>query len=60
MKKILKVLKWLFITLITGTILLFATIYISSLNSYTEADFNIPKDYFKTKYADKDPNSEQN
>jgi len=39
---------------------LFITLYISSLNSYTESDFNIPKDFFKTKYADKDPYSNKN
>jgi len=60
MKKILKVLKWFFIVLITAIIWLFITIYISSLNSYKESDFNIPKDFFKTKYADKDPLSKEN
>jgi len=60
MKKLIKILKWFFIVLTTVIIWLFITIYISSLNSYTESDFNIPKDFFKTKYADKDPFSKEN
>lgn len=41
-------------------IILLISIYISSLNSYKESDFNIPDNYFDTKYSDKDENAEEN
>ena len=58
--KILKAIKILITLAILWLIILFISIYISSLNSYKESDFNIPKDYFNTKHFDKDPNSEEN
>jgi len=36
------------------------SIYISSLGSYKESDFNIPKDFFNTRHFDKDENSIEN
>jgi len=59
-KKILKFIKVLIILIILWLIILFISIYISSLNSYKESDFNIPKDFFNTKYFDKDHDSEEN
>ena len=58
--KIVKFIKWLFIIFTTLFIVLLISIYISSLSSYKESDFNIPKDFFVTKFGDKDPYSEEN
>ena len=58
--KLLKYWKWLFIIFITLFIILLISVYISSLNSYKESDFNIPKDFFVTKFWDRDPYSEKN
>lgn len=55
-----KTFKWLSILLITFFIILWISIYVSSLNSYKESDFNIPKDFFNTKFWDKDPYSNEN
>jgi len=60
MKIILKVIKWLFVFLIISFVFLLTSIYISSLNWYKESDFNIPKDFFITKFWDKDPYSKEN
>jgi len=56
----LKILKWLFVVFILWIILLLIAVYLSSLNSYKESDFNIPKDFFITKFWDRDPYSEKN
>lgn len=58
--KLLKIIKWLFILFVIWLIILLISIYISSLSSYKESDFNIPKDFFDTKFWDKDPYSEKN
>jgi len=60
MKTFLKISKWLFIVFILWIILLLLSIYLSSLNSYKESDFNIPKDFFVTKFWDRDPYGEEN
>ncbi len=60
MKIFLRVIQWLFITLILWIIILLIAVYFSSLNAYKESDFNIPKDFFVTKFWDKDPYSEKN
>ncbi len=59
-KKLFKFFKWISIIFIIWFIILLISIYISSLNSYKESDFNIPKNFFDTKFWDKDPNSEEN
>lgn len=58
--KIIKFIKYLLILLFTWAILVLISIYISSLGSYKESDFNIPQDAFQTKFWDKDPYSEEN
>jgi len=60
LKKMLKILKWLFIIFITWFAILLIAVYLSSLNSYKESDFNIPKDFFITKFWDRDLYSEKN
>ncbi len=60
LKKLAKIIKWGFIIFIVLFIIFLISIYISSLNSYKENDFNIPKDFFDTKFWDKDSYSEEN
>jgi len=60
LKFFLKKIKWLFYFFIIWFVILFASVYISSLWKYTDNDFNIPKDAFKTKFSDKDTESEKN
>jgi len=60
MKKIKTFIKWIFILLLLSTIILGIIIYVSSIGSYKESDFNIPKDFFETKYSDKDEVSKEN
>lgn len=57
MKKLLKIVLVIILILI---IWLFLSIYVSSLFSYKESDFNISEDFFQTKYYDKGFESEKN
>ena len=57
MKKILKIIWWIILFLF---IWLFISIYISSLFSYTEENFKIPKSFFNTRHYDKNFDSEDN
>jgi len=60
MNKIKKILKWFLIFISLFSIILGITIYISSLFSYKESDFNIPKSFFETRFEAKDEKSEKN
>lgn len=59
-KKIKKSINIFFITLLVLLILLFLSIYISSLNSFRKSDFNIPENFFQTKFWDREPYSDEN
>ena len=58
--KIIKCIKWFLITLLTWLIVLLISIYISRLDLYTPEDFNIPEDFFQTKFSHLDENSWDN
>lgn len=55
-----KILKYISLFLLIISIILGLSIYISSLSSYTEEDFNIPSDFFETRHFDKDAESDEN
>ncbi len=60
MKNIKRIWKGLIILTIISIIWLIAIVYISSLSSYKTSDFNIPEDYFYTRYMDKKIDSKGN
>ncbi len=59
-KKVIKIIKWFFIFFILLFIIFLISIYLWSLNSYKQTDFNIPDNFFNTKYWNEDPYSEKN
>lgn len=55
-----KIIKYISLLILISSMILAGIIYISSLGSYTEEDFNIPSDFFNTRHYDKDADSEDN
>jgi len=58
--KIKKIIKWLLIIFFVLIVILFIILYISSLGAYKQSDFNIDKNFFQTKYSDKNAESKEN
>ncbi|MBT3852763.1 hypothetical protein HOF65_01870 [bacterium] len=60
LNNILKTLKILFIISFISLIILLTSIYLSSLGSYKEDEFNIASDFLNTRHYSENPYSENN